>query len=297
MGWRMIQAGMAILSVQSQLVDGALGNSAAGFILARLGHEVWPLPSILLSHNPALGKAGGGPIDDGLLSSVIAGLGEHGSFARCSMVMSGYLGDAACVTVVLDAVARARTAGPDCLFLCDPVMGDHGSAYVSEALIGAFCTMLVPQADIITPNPFELGVLAGGVPRDRREAFDALESLRRRIALVTGFSGADTPAGQLDILMVLEGQRYRVGVRRYEATISGAGDAFAAFFVASLLDHRRRMPLGAAAPIALGFAAAASAVLIDATVASGRGQLAIIESQAVWGADLAFVAAQQCRLN
>lgn len=290
-----IQADMAILSVQSQLVDGALGNSAAGFILARLGHEVWPLPSILLSHNPALGKAGGGPIDAGLLMSVIEGLANRGRFAQCSLVMSGYLGDAACVAIVLDAVARAKAAHPDCWFLCDPVMGDHGRAYVGAALIDAFRARLVPQADIVTPNPFELGVLTGGVARDRREAFAALESLGRRCAVVTGFSGADTPRAKLDILMVAEGQRFRVEVTRHEAAISGAGDAFAAFFTASFLDHQGRMPFGAAASMALGFAAAASDALIGATVATGGEQLAIIQSQAVWGADLNFVAAQQCR--
>jgi pyridoxine kinase len=293
----MIQADMAILSVQSQLVDGALGNSAAGFILARLGHEVWPLPSILLSHNPALGNAGGGPIDARLLMSVIEGLAERGRFAECSLVMSGYLGEAACVDIVLDALARAKAAHPDRWFLCDPVMGDHGHAYVSKTLIEAFRSRLVPQADIVTPNPFELSVLTGGVARDRREAFAALESLGRRCAIVTGFSGADTPGGALDILMVAEGQRFRVGVVRHEAAISGAGDAFAAFFAASLLDHRNRLEFGAAAAMALGFAAAASDALIGATIAYGRGQLAIVESQAVWGAELKFVAAQQCRLK
>ncbi len=293
----MIQADMAILSVQSQLVDGALGNSAAGFILARLGHEVWPLPSILLSHNPALGQAGGGPIDAGLLMSVIDGLASRGRFAQCSLVMSGYLGDAPCATIVLDAVARAKAAHPDCWFLCDPVMGDHGRAYVSQALIDAFRACLVPQADIVTPNPFELGVLTGRVARDRREAFAALDALGRRCAVVTGFSGADTPRAKLDILMVAEGQRFRVGVARHEAAISGAGDAFAAFFAASLLDHRQRMAFSAAAAMALGFAAAASDALIGATVARSVEQLAILESQAVWGADLNFVAAQQCRLK
>lgn len=266
---------MAILSIQSQVLNGAVGNSAAGFILARLGHEVWPLPTTLLSHHPGHGPTEGGPVKPARLAALIEGLSQRNAFARCDAVLSGYLGAEAAVPVVLDAIARARSANPGALYACDPVIGDAGRAYVPDSLIGAFRDRLIPLADIAFPNPFELAALTGTAPRTRAEAFAAMDTLGPRIVVLTGFDGADTASGTLDILLRDDRTRHAIAVPRLARHFSGAGDAFAAFFMARFLIDRN-------ASTALQAATAAEAALLETTARLGVDDLAIVAAQAQW---------------
>ncbi|HQT62222.1 MULTISPECIES: pyridoxal kinase [unclassified Acidiphilium] len=266
---------MAILSIQSQVLNGAVGNSGAAFILARLGHEVWPLPTVLLSHHPGHGGAEGGPVKPARLAALVAGLAARGAFARCEAVVSGYLGVEAAVPVVEDAVARARAAHPGALYVCDPVIGDHGRAYVPSALIAAIRDRLVPRADILLPNAFELGVLAGSPPSDRRSAFAAMAALGPKAVILTGFCGADTPPDMLDIL-ALDGDGPRqIAVPQLAGRFSGAGDAFAALFLAHYLPVRRLDK-------ALAAASASMTALLRATLRHGADELAIVAGQQAW---------------
>ncbi|HEX7389839.1 MAG TPA: pyridoxal kinase [Acidiphilium sp.] len=266
---------MAILSIQSQVLNGEVGNSAAGFILARLGHEVWPLPTTLLSHHPGHGPTEGGPVKPARLAALIEGLSQRNAFVRCDAVLSGYLGVEAAVPVVLDAIARARSANPGALYACDPVIGDAGRAYVPETLIGAFRDRLIPLADIAFPNPFELATLTGSTPRNRAGAFTAMDTLGPRIVVLTGFDGADTATGTLDILLRDGQTRYAVSAPRLGQHFSGAGDAFAAFFMARFLIDRN-------APAALQAATAAESTLLETTAQLGAEDLSIIAAQAQW---------------
>lgn len=266
---------MAILSIQSQVLNGSVGNSAAAFILARLGHEVWSLPSVLLSHHPGHGGAEGGPVKPARLSALIDGLATRGAFSRCEAVLSGYLGAEAAVPVVLDAVARARAANPGALYACDPVIGDHGHIYVPEALVAAFRTRLVPAADIAFPNPFELAILTGAAPGGRTEAFTAMAALGPPVVVLTGFSGTDTARGTLDILLLDGTERHCRTVPKLERHFSGAGDAFAALFMAVYLPGRAARP-------ALDAAAASGTALLAATEATQADELAIISAQSAW---------------
>jgi pyridoxine kinase len=268
---------VAILSIQSQVVRGAVGNSGATLILSRLGHEVWPLPTVLLSHHPGHGGARGGPLDPDRLASLLDGLEARGTFGDCAAVLSGYLGSAAAAGIVLRAVALARAANPGALFVLDPVMGDLGRTYVPETLVAAIRARLLPEADIVLPNPYELGLLAGAEPGDREEAFAALAALPTPIALLTGFAGADTPARTLDILLAAGETRLIATVPRIEGHFSGAGDAFAALFLGRYL-HRRD------AEAALRAAAAAMTRLLQATRAAGADELAIVAADAAWTA-------------
>lgn len=266
---------MAILSIQSQVLNGSVGNSGATFILARLGHEVWPLPSVLLSHHPGHGGAEGGPVKPARLAALVVGLAARGAFARCEAVLSGYLGAPAAVPVVLDAVSRARAANPDALYACDPVIGDAGRIYVPDELIEGFRTRLIPAADIAFPNPFELALLTGTEATDRASAFAAMARLGPPTVLLTGFAGSDTKAGMLDILALADGKRHVVSVKRLDRQFSGAGDAFAALFMAHFLPGRD-------VARALAKAAAAMTALIEATERAGSEELAIVAGQAAW---------------
>ncbi|MCW8305915.1 pyridoxal kinase [Acidiphilium sp. PA] len=266
---------MAILSIQSQVLNGSVGNTGAAFIYARLGHEVWPLPTTLLSHHPGHGGTEGGPVAPALMAALIQGLAARGAFARCAAVTSGYLGAATAVPVVCDAVARARAAHPAALYACDPVIGDAGRVYVPPALVAAFRDVLLPLADIAFPNPFELEILTGWALADRASAFAAMAALGPPIVVLTGFTGADTVPGSLDVLVVTPDTRHFIPVVRLDRAFSGAGDAFAALFMARYLHDRDALA-------AMESACAASAALLEATVRAAGDELAIVSGQDEW---------------
>lgn len=273
---------MAILSIQSQVLNGSVGNTAAAFIYARLGLEVWPLPSVILSHHPGHGGSEGGPVKQARLAALVTGLAARGAFARCEAVVSGYLGAETAVPVVTDAIARARASHPGALYLCDPVLGDSGRIYVPHALVEATRTHLLPRADIATPNPFELEILTGLPVPDRAHAFRAMAKLGPGLVILTGFTGTDTTPDTLDILMLEAGNPHRHTVEALPRPFSGAGDAFTALFLAAYLPHRN-------AGRALTAAATASAALLAATASGGHDELAIVPAQHLW--TTAFAAA------
>jgi pyridoxine kinase len=263
-----------ILSIQSQLAVGHVGNSAAVFALQRLGREVWPVPTVLLSHHPGHGGAQGGPVPLELQKSLIAGLASRGCFARCVAVISGYLGQAAVAEIVRDAVAAARAGTPGAVYLCDPVLGDDGRTYVSPEVVNAVHN-LAALADIITPNAYELCLLTG---RDLQTRGDALQALRLlqsrgpRVVILSSFAGTDTPSGTLDVMAADGADAWRVSVPQIAAKFSGAGDVFAALFLNFWLNDRNT---GAA----LGNACSALFGVLKETAARGGEELELIAAQ------------------
>jgi pyridoxine kinase len=264
---------MGILSIQSQVVAGHVGNSAAVFALQRLGAEIWPLPTILLSHHPGHGGAQGAAIPLATLQSLLAGLDARGCLENCAAVISGYLGQAAVAQIVRDALNRARTAR-DTIYLCDPVLGDDGRTYVNPDVVTAMRN-LAAIADIITPNAYELFLLSGQRPATRAEAFGAMRLLQSqgpKIVITTSFCGADTPAGTLDILALDGAARFALSVPRLAEKFSGAGDVFAALFLHFWLPARDTAA-------ALGAAGSALFAVLAETAARGGGELALLEAQ------------------
>jgi pyridoxine kinase len=264
----------SILSIQSQVVSGHVGNSAAVFTLQRLGREVWHIPTTLLSHHPGHGGAEGGPIPLPLLQSLIAGLTAHGCFSRCAAVLSGYLGQAAVADIVRDAVSRARAATKNCVYLCDPVLGDDGRTYVSADVVTAVHE-LAALADILTPNEYELSLLAGYALQNRNDALRALRGLQSigpRIVVLSSFAGNDTPANTLDVMAVDGPAAWRLSLPLIAQKFFGAGDVFSALFLNFWLPKR---------DTAAALAKACSALfgVLTETAARGANELALIEAQ------------------
>ncbi len=263
-----------ILSIQSQLASGHVGNSAAVFALQRLGREVWPVPTVLLSHHPGHGGAQGGPVPIELQKSLIAGLASRGCFARCAAVISGYLGQAAVAEMARDAVAAARAGTPGAVYLCDPVLGDDGRTYVSPEVVTAVHN-LAALADIISPNAYELSLLTGHSLQTRAEALQALRILQSRgprIVILTSFAGKETPAGTLDVMAVDGVDAWRVSVPQIAAKFSGAGDVFASLFLNFWLNGRNT---GAA----LGQACSSLFGVLKETASQGAEELELIAAQ------------------
>ena len=167
---------MNILSIQSWVAYGHVGNAAAVFPLQRLGAEVWAVNTVQFSNHPGYGAWTGQVFSGAQVAAVIDGIAARGVLARCEAVLSGYLGEAGVGEAVLDAVGRVRAANPAAVYCCDPVIGDDGSGvYVRPGIADFMRERAMPASDLATPNRFELEQLTGqpggrvrNDPRDTR---------------------------------------------------------------------------------------------------------------------------------
>jgi pyridoxine kinase len=265
---------MGILSIQSQVAAGYVGNSAAIFGLQRLGAEVWPLPTVLLSHHPGHGGSQGGPVPLALMQAMLDGLSARGCFKRCPAVLSGYLGQAGAADIVRQAVACAKAGTPNAVYLCDPVLGDDGRLYVSDA-IAAEMQGLVAMADIVTPNAFELERLSGVAFNNRGDAVQAMRALQAkgpRLVVLTSFTGTDTPKAMLDVMVLDRDSAWQVSLPDLRQKFFGAGDLFAGVFLDAFLNRRE-------AGAALAKACSVLQAVLEPTAAALADELLLIESQ------------------
>ena len=160
---------MSILSIQSSVAYGHVGNSAAVFPLQRLGVEVWPVYTVHFSNHTGYGQWRGPLLAASDVREVITGIEERGAFPDVEAVLSGYQGGEDIGDVILDAVARVKAANPAAVYACDPVMGNSKSGcFVHPAIPVLLRERVVPAADIITPNQFELGYLTETAAADPR---------------------------------------------------------------------------------------------------------------------------------
>lgn len=153
---------MRILSIQSSVAYGYAGNSAATFPLQRLGHEVWPVLTVHFSNHTGYGSWRGEVLAPSVVADVVRGIAERGMLGRADAVLTGYQGSPGVAEVVLDTVAQVRALNPAAVYCCDPVMGDVGRGmYVQPGIPELIRDRVLPAADIVTPNAFELAYLAG----------------------------------------------------------------------------------------------------------------------------------------
>lgn len=272
---------MSILSIQSHVAYGHVGNSAAVFPLQRLGFEVWPVHSLQFSNHAGYPDVGGRVFSARHLRQVIEGVARRGALESCRAVLSGYLGSAELGEVVLRTVDRVRAASPNSLYLCDPVIGDRERGrYVKPGLAELLRARLVPAATIVTPNVFELEYLTGASVRDPQEALDAARQLVDRgpeIVVVTGLE--ELKSQRIECLAVTAEAAWRVSTPRLdlEPMPHGGGDAFCALFLGQMLK-------GAEVPAALERATAALFGIFVATAQSGAEELELIAAQDQIGA-------------
>jgi pyridoxine kinase len=230
---------MNILSIQSQVAYGHVGNSAAVFPLQRLGVEVWPIDTVQFSNHTGYGKWQGRVFDAGLIRDMVGGIEQRGVLGECDGVLSGYMGGADIGAAILDAVATVRRANPAARYCCDPVIGDVGRGiFVREGIPQFMKEKAVPAADIVTPNQFELDYLAGRESRTLADALGAVKAvhgLGPRAVLVTSLHVDDTPEGVIDLLASDATGRFRLRTPKLNLVVNGAGDAIAALFFAHYL--------------------------------------------------------------
>jgi pyridoxine kinase len=269
---------MSILSIQSHVTYGHVGNAAAVFPLQRLGFEVWPVHTVQFSNHLGYGDWRGQVFTAEHIASIIDGLAARGALGACAAVLSGYLGAARLGQVVIDTVGRVRAASPAALYLCDPVMGDTDTGlYVHDDIPEFLRARAVPMADVLTPNLFELERLTRRRIANQAEAVAAareLLALGPTVVVVTSLRHDETPADAIDILAVTADGAWRVRTPYlpFEAAINGSGDAVAALFLGHYLRTRQ-------APAALAEAAAAIYAIVAATQSAGSRELQLIAAQ------------------
>jgi pyridoxine kinase len=234
---------MNLISIQSHVAYGHVGNSAAVFPLQRLGVEVWPVHTVQFSNHTGYGQWQGRVFDASLIRDIVAGLETRGVLGECAGVLSGYVGAPEIGEAILDAVATVKRANPAARYCCDPVIGDVGKgAFVREGVAEFMRDKAVASADIVTPNHFELDVLSGRPSRTLGEARDAVQALHDRgprAVLVTSLAVDDTPADAVDLLVSDETGDFRLRTPRLAVAANGAGDAIAALFFALYLRSGR----------------------------------------------------------
>ena len=267
---------MAILSIQSAVAYGSVGNAAAVFPLQRLGFEVWRVDTVLFSNHTGYGAWRGTVLDPKLVDEILRGIEERGVLARCEAVLSGYLGSVELGSVVLEAVRRVKRANPTALYGCDPVLGDADRGFfVRPELADFFRAEAVTLADILTPNRFELETLTGqrvDTLAAARAACDALLARGPRVILVTSLDAAEVSPESTALLAVTREGGWLVRTPRLPIVANGAGDLAAALFLAHFLKT-------GTAEAALGETAAGVHAVIAETVRLGAVELAIMAAQ------------------
>jgi len=267
---------MNVISIQSHVAYGHVGNSAAVFALQRLGVEVWPIHTVQFSNHTGYGDWQGEVFTAEHIARIVDGLEARGALARCDALLSGYVGDAALGEVILDTAARLRAANPSALYLCDPVMGDHGKGlFVRDGVPAFMAEQALPAADILTPNLFELEILTGRKPQGLNEIRATAASLLAhgpKTVLVTSLTSEGNENGEMEMLAVTAEGAWRVAFPRLALTPNGAGDTVAALFLGFYLK-------AGSVPAALGSAASSIFEILQTTLDAGETELQLIAAQ------------------
>ena len=267
---------MKILSIQSAVAFGHVGNSAAVFPLQRIGVEVLPVYTVNFSNHTGYGEWRGPLISPDDVREVLLGIEERGVFPQIDVVLSGYQGGEGIADVILEAVERVKAANPKAVYSCDPVMGNAKSGcFVAPAIPVLLRDRVVPAADIITPNQFELGFLTGTEPDTLESTLASVDLVRAtgpRTVLVTSVERPDREDGTIEMLAVDDSGAWLVQTPYIPMKANGSGDVTAALFTA----HYRRT-----GDLAEALARTTSSVfdLLTRTHESGERELQLVEAQ------------------
>jgi pyridoxine kinase len=265
-----------ILSIQSLVAYGHAGNSAALFPLQRLGMQVWPVVTVHFSNHTGYGDWRGPLLSPDDIAEVIRGVGDRGALETCDAVLSGYQGAEDVGAVILDAVETVKSVNGEAIYCCDPVMGDLGRGFFVRPGIPEFMRdNVVPKADVITPNHFELNFLSGTEAHTLDDLLAAVEVVREsgpETVLVTSVLLDETPDDCLDMVAASGDGAWSVRTPRLAVNPPGAGDLTTAVFLANLLS-------GHDLPTTLARTTSAVFAVVEATDKAGQREMQIVATQ------------------
>lgn len=274
---------MKILSIQSSVAYGHVGNSAAVFPLQRIGVEVMPVYTVHFSNHTGYGTWRGPLLDPTDIRAVITGIEELGGLDDVDVVLSGYQGGPGIAEVILDAVSRVKTKNPKAIYACDPVMGNTKSGcFVAPEIPILLRERVVPAADLITPNQFELGFLTGTAPADLKSTLASIDlamDMGPEVVLVTSVERPDQAKNTIEMIAATPQGAWIVQTPYLPLKANGSGDVTAALFSAHYAS-------GMGAPEALARTVSSVFVLLENTLAAperaGKRELQLVESQEVF---------------
>jgi pyridoxine kinase len=266
---------LSVISIQSQVAYGHVGNSAAVLPMQMHGIDVIAVPTTLLSNRPGYPTIRGRVLEAELVADLLRGIEERGAVENARMILSGYLGSAEIAAVVAGFVTRAKALNGALRYTLDPVMGDRDRGlFVREDIPQLVRDRLLPLADIITPNHFEFEWLCGA---EARTPDQVIAQARGLIAhgpgtiVITSAELSGTPADEIETLAIERTRAFRVRTPRVAVSPNGTGDLFAALFSAArVLDKDT--------PDALAYAGSAMFAVLERTRAAGTEEMRIVES-------------------
>jgi pyridoxine kinase len=286
---------MNILSIQSWVAYGHVGNASAVFPLQRLGANVWSIHTVQFSNHTGYGHWTGQVYSGDAVQDLVDGVAARDVLRTCDAVLSGYMGDAGIGEAILHAVSRVRQENPRAIYCCDPVIGDvEEGVYVREGIEAFLRDRALPEADIATPNRFEIERLTGVDCRTLADAKNAMTQLADtmradgpRCVLLTSLETEHTPGDHLDMMVGEGGQFHLLRTPRLPVSVNGAGDAIAALF----LFHRLN---SGSAVKALEEAGSAVYGLLRRTAEAGSREILTVAAQEEFVAPTTRFVAQPC---
>ncbi|MBT1017778.1 pyridoxal kinase PdxY [Canibacter sp. lx-72] len=281
---------MRILSIQSAVSYGHVGNSAAVFPLQRLGHEVMPVATVCFSNHTGYGDWQGVMFNGEQVRDIVAGIDKRGALADTELIISGYQGGSSIGDAILDTVAKTKARNPRAVYSCDPVLGNENSGcFVSPEVQELIRDRVIQHADIITPNQFELGFLTRRELNTLADTLDAIKEIQRigpQTVLVTSVNRADAQSQTLEMLAVNQSEAWLISTPRLPGKINGSGDVTQALFAAHLSS-------GKSLRQALELTTASVFELLTKTLSAGSKELLLIEAQEAYVAPARSFTARQ----
>jgi pyridoxine kinase len=267
---------MNLISIQSHVAYGHVGNSAAVFALQRLGSEVWPVHTVQFSNHTGYGAWKGEALTAARIAEVVDGIANLGVLGTCDGVLSGYIGTVETGDAVLGAVAKVRAANPGASYCCDPVIGNRArGAFAGPGIAEFMRQRAVPAAQVVTPNHFELDRLVGRETRSVSAILTAMDDIHARgprAMLITSVRSDETPNDMLDVIGSDSNGRYLIRTPLLATPANGAGDLIAALFFFHYLRSNS---------VAEALVSATSSVfgLLRRTLTAGASEMALITAQ------------------
>jgi pyridoxine kinase len=216
-----------VLILSSHVAASPVGGSAQVVVLARRGIETILAPTVLFGRHPGLGAPGGGPVPADTFAGMLRGVAASGAFRQIDAVIAGYFANADQIAAAANTIDAVRAASPAARIVVDPIMGDHPRGlYVAEAVARAVADVLVPRADLLAPNAWELARLAAGAT-----SLDRARALGRPVLV----SSLDV-GGDIGVLYVDQAEAWLASHRRLESAPNGTGDRLTAHFAARLIE-------------------------------------------------------------
>lgn len=234
----------AILSIQSHVAYGYVGNRAATFPMQLLGYDVWAVNTVQFSNHTGYGEWTGDVFPAKHIDDLINGIESRGKMHKCQALLSGYMGDASIGEAILSALDKIKQHNPDAIFCCDPVMGDVGRGFFVRPGIYEFIRdHVIKKADIITPNQFEVEALTGlKIEKldDAKKICEKLHNTGPEIVLITSIRTSDIDPKKIYMLLSTPEGVWTISTPYLSLPIApnGAGDMVASIFLARFLQSQ-----------------------------------------------------------